>query len=214
MARRALRVVSGSTQPADLARGATIRDVARLAGVSVGTVSRGLHLHPPVPPTTRQKVLATMAHLRYEPSQVARSLSLKRTLSIAVVVPFITTASVVERLRGTMDAIEDTEYDLVIYNVETVRSRQRYFRSLPRRERVDGVIVFSLAPTPEEETDFLSAGMPVVLVDASSTRLPCVVVDDLAGGEMSTRHLIELGHRRICFVGDEYPHRFGFGFHY
>jgi DNA-binding LacI/PurR family transcriptional regulator len=213
MVRRALSVVSGSIQSADEVHGATIRDVARLAGVSVGTVSRVLNLHPTVRPTTRKKVLATMAHLRYEPSQVARSLSLKRTLSIAVVVPFITTASVVERLRGTMDAIEDTEYDLIIYNVETVRSRQRYFRSLPRRERVDGVIVFSLAPTPEEENDFLAAGMPVVLVDAGSTRLPCVVVDDLAGGEMSTRHLIELGHRRIGFVGDEYPNRFGFGFH-
>jgi len=75
------------------------------------------------------------------------------------------------------------------------------------------VIVFSLAPTAEEETDFLAAGMPLVLVDASSSRLPCVVVDDLAGGEMSARHLIELGHRRIGFVGDEYPNRFGFGFH-
>jgi LacI family transcriptional regulator len=211
--RRALKVVSGSNQSADEVHGATIRDVARLAGVSVGTVSRVLNQHPTVRPATRQKVLATMAHLRYEPSQIARSLSLKRTLSIAVVVPFITTASVVERLRGTMDAIEGTEYDLIIYNVETIRSRQRYFRSLPRRERVDGVIVYSLALAAEEERDFLAAGMPVVLVDANSTRLPCVVVDDLAGAQMSTRHLIDLGHRRIGFVGDEYPNRFGFGFH-
>src|ERR1700730_16182631 len=100
MVRRTLRVVSGSSQSADTPRSATIRDVAPLAGVSVGTVSRVLNLHPTVRPSTRQKVLATIAHLRYEPSQIARSLSLKRTLSIAVVVPFITTTSVVERLRG------------------------------------------------------------------------------------------------------------------
>jgi len=126
-------------------------------------------------------------------------------MSIKVVVPFIATASVVERLRGVMDAVDNTEYDLVIYNIESVRSRNRHFSRLPLRERVDGVIVVSLAPTAEEEATFAAAGTRVVFVDAPAMRQPCVVSDDLAGSEMATCHLIQLGHRRIGFVGDEYP---------
>ena len=76
VARRAASSGTGSHE-------ATIRDVARLAEVSVGTVSRVLNRHPTVRPATRERVLAAIAHLEFEPSQVARSLSLKRTLSIA-----------------------------------------------------------------------------------------------------------------------------------
>jgi LacI family transcriptional regulator len=202
---------TGSKQtPVSRGRPATIRDVARAAEVGVGTVSRVVNDHPAVLPATRERVLAAVAQLRFEPSRAARSLSLKRTLLIAVVAPFIATASVVERLRGVMDGVEGTEYDLVIYNVESVRSRNRHMRRLPRRERADGVIVISLAPTDEEEAAFVEAGTPVVFVDAPAVRMPSVVSDDLAGSAMVTRHLIELGHRRIGFVGDEYPNPHGF----
>jgi DNA-binding LacI/PurR family transcriptional regulator len=208
MLARPSMIGTGSKKPRG--RPATIRDVARVAEVGVGTVSRVVNSHPAVLPATRQRVLAAMAQLGFEPSRIARSLSLRRTLLIAVVVPFIATASVVERLRGVMDAFDGTEYDLVIYNIESVRSRNRVFRRLPHRERADGVIVISLAPTDDEEAAFVAAGTPVVFVDAPALRLPCVVSDDLVGSEMATRHLIERGHRRIGFVGDEFPNRLGF----
>src|SRR2546427_8742622 len=118
MARRAPTSGIGSNQPVRVGRPSTIRDVARVAEVGVGTVSRVLNGHPAVQAVTRQRVLAAVDQLGFEPSRSARSLSLKRTQLIAVIVSFITTASVVERLRGVMDAMEGTEYDLVIYNVE------------------------------------------------------------------------------------------------
>lgn len=91
---------------------ATIRDVARLAGVSRGTVSRVLNNQPRVDPETRVKVLRAIADLDFSPSALARGLSIGRTHSIGVVVPFITRPSVVERLRGIEGALSTTDYDL------------------------------------------------------------------------------------------------------
>lgn len=189
---------------------ATIRDVARLAGVGIGTVSRVLNNHPGVREETRRKVLAAMEALNYRPNPHARRLSSGRTLTIGVIVPFITNPSVVERLRGITVGLEGTEYDLVVYNVESPESKTRHFREMPFRDRVDGVIIISLTPTDEDVARFRRAKIPVVLVDAIHSDLPFVAVKDIEGGRMATTHLIELGHRRIAFLGDPYPNPFGF----
>lgn len=188
----------------------TIRDVARLAGVGVATVSRVLNDHPSVSAETRQRVLAAIEALDYHPNLNARRLSLQRTLTIAVIVPFITTPSVTERLRGVIAGIEGTEYELVIYNVESVANRDRYFRQVPRRGRVDGLIIISLTPTDEDVARFRRADIPTVLIDCAHPDLPHVVVDDVAGGRMATQHLLALGHRRVAFLGDRYPNPFHF----
>lgn len=188
----------------------TISDVARKAGVGVGTVSRVLNNSPRVSDVTRSKVLEAMDALDYVPNPFARRLSLGRTLTLAVIAPFFTRHSSVERLRGIEAVIAETEYDLVIYNVETVKRRDAYFRRAPRRERVDGLIIISLSPSDEDVRRFHRAGVPTVLVDARHPDLPRVVVDDVAGGYKATRHLIELGHRHIAFLGDRYPNPFNF----
>ncbi len=189
---------------------ATIRDVARLAGVGVGTVSRVLNNHPSVREETRRKVLAAIEALDYRPNHSARRLSLRRTLTIGVIVPFITNPSVVERLRGITVGLEGSEYDLVIYNVESPQGKERYFQEMPFSERVDGLIIISLMPSDEDVERFRRAGIPVVLIDAVHSNLPHVAVDDIQGGRMAASHLIELGHRRIAFLGDPYPNPFGF----
>ncbi|HIE38786.1 MAG TPA: LacI family transcriptional regulator [Anaerolineales bacterium] len=189
---------------------ATISDVARRAGVGVGTVSRVINNSPLVSDATRQKVLKAMEELDYVPNPFARRLSLGRTLTLAVIVPFFTRPSFVERLRGVEAAIAETEYDLIVHNVETVAKRNVYFRSVPRPERVDGLLIISLSPSDEDVARFHRAGVPTVLVDARHPRLPRVVVDDVAGGRTATRHLIDLGHHRIAFLGDQYPNPFSF----
>jgi len=189
---------------------ATIRDVARLAGVGVGTVSRVLNNHPSVRPETRKRVLEAVRTLNYRPNPSARRLSLRKTLTIGVIVPFITNPSVTERLRGIIMGVESTEYDLVIYNVETPQHRDRYFREVPRRERVDGLIIISLMPHDEDVRTFQASGVPVILVDTVHSALPSVAVDDVAGGRMATEYLMRLGHRRIAFLGDVYPNPFRF----
>jgi DNA-binding LacI/PurR family transcriptional regulator len=188
----------------------TISDVARKAGVGVGTVSRVLNNSPRVSDATRKKVLRVMHELDYVPNPFARRLSLGKTLTLAVIVPFFTRPSFVERLRGIEAAIAETEYDLIVYNVESVDKRDEYFKRMSRPERIDGLVIISLSPSDEDVGRFRKSGVPTVLVDARHPDVPRVVVDDVRGGYLATRHLIELGHTRIAFLGDAYPNPFNF----
>lgn len=180
----------------------TIRDVAKYAGVGVGTVSRVLNDSPAVSDATRGKVLSAIEALDYTPNPMARRLSLGKTLTIAVIAPFFTRPAVVERLRGIESVLADSEYDLIVFNVETSSRRDLYFRNVPRRDRVDGLLVISLLPRENDAKRLLQTGAPVVLVDVSYGEFSQVIIDDVAGGRRATEHLISLGHRKIGFVSD------------
>ncbi len=180
----------------------TIRDVAKYAGVGVGTVSRVLNDSPDVSPPTRDKVLDAIKALDYTPNPIARRLSLGKTLTIAVIAPFFTRPSVVERLRGIEHVIADSEYDLIVFNVETSSRRDAYFRNVSRRERVDGLIVISLLPRDNDVQRLKQGGTPVVLVDVAHPEFSQIIIDDVKGGKQATRHLLHLGHRKIGFLSD------------
>lgn len=180
----------------------TIRDVAKKAGVGVGTVSRVINQSPSVSTATREKVLLAIAELKYTPSPIARRLSLGKTMTIGVITPFFTRSSYIERLRGVESVLSQSEYDFIIYNVETVERRDKYFREIPRRERIDGLMIMSLPPTDEDTRRFAEAEVLTVLVDAAHPDLSRVVIDDVAGGYIATMHLIELGHRKIGYISD------------
>ena len=186
----------------------TIRDVAKYAGVGVGTVSRVLNNSPSVSENTRHRVLSAIGELDYRPNPIARRLSLRRTQTISVVAPFFTRPSFVERLRGTEHALAKSEYDMILYNVETTDRRDECFEFVPRRERTDGLLVISLSPTDAVVNHFLESGVPTVLIDAHHPSLSRVVIDDVEGGRMATQHLVDLGHRRIGFVGDHFQDLF------
>lgn len=182
--------------------GVTIADVARLAGVGRGTVSRVLNDRANVDPATRARVLSAIKALDFVPSQTARNLSLGRTRTMAVILPFLTRPSAVERLRGIELTLASAGYDLIVYNIETAERRDSVFGDLPRPERVDGLIIVSLSPHVAELERLERSGLPTVLVDAHHRSLPRVVADDVLGGRLATQHLIGLGHRRIAFIGD------------
>jgi DNA-binding LacI/PurR family transcriptional regulator len=190
-----------------------MRDVARQAGVSPGTVSRVLNDSPLVTPRTRQRVLDVVRALNYSPNLLAQRLSTGRTLTIAVVVPFLTRPSVTERLNGAMSALSQSAYDLLIHNVDSPARRADCFGLVLRRRQADGVLIVSLTPTEQEAAQLAGARVPIVLLDADHpalTMLSRVTVDDVAGGESATRHLLELGHRRIAFLGDRIENPFNF----
>lgn len=185
-----------------------IADVAAHAGVGVATVSRVLNGRGSVSPDTRARVLESIRVLDYSPSSIARNLSLRRTLVVGVVVPFFTSPSSVERVRGVVAALEGSPYDLALFDVESADRQRRAFDLLGRGDRADGLLVVSLVPPPEELARLGS--LPCILVDAPSPEVPNVVVDDVFGGELATRHLLDLGHRRIAFMGDKPADRFRF----
>ncbi len=191
----------------------TIRDVARHAGVSVATASRALNGKDVVNPQTRDRILSVMEELGFAPSPAARRLSLGRTLTIGVVVSFLTRPQAAERLRGVDAVLTDSEFDLVIYNVETVRKRDQYLGNLAQSQRTDGLLVMSLPP-PDVAIPALSRGLvPVVFIDVhtpSIAAMPRVIGDDAGGGALAARHLLDLGHSAIGFIGDAIADPFGF----
>ena len=152
--------------------------------------------------TTRKKVLSAIEELKYSPSPIARRLSLGKTMTIGVITPFFTRSSYVERLRGVESVLSQSEYDFIIYNVETVERRDKYFREIPRRERIDGMMIMSLPPTDEDAQRFAEANVPTILVDAVHPQISRVIIDDITGGYKATMHLIELGHHKISYISD------------
>ncbi len=189
---------------------ATIKDVAKEAGVGVGTVSRVINNSDAVSDSTRHKVLSAIATLDYTPNANARRLSLGKTMTIAVIVPFFTRPSVVERLRGIEKVLAASDYDLILYNVETVHRRRDCFQNVSRRERVDGMIIISLMPTDAEAERLKQTGVPIVLVDTHHAEFDSIMIDDVAGAYRATRHLIDLGHTKIAHIGDFVDNPFNF----
>jgi DNA-binding LacI/PurR family transcriptional regulator len=188
----------------------TIADVAAHAGVGAGTVSRVLNDSPRVSERTRARVLAAIELLEYRPNPLARGLSRGRCQTLGVVVPFFTHASAVERLRGVVAALDGSRYDLVLFNVESPVHRDEHFATLTRRDRADGLLVMSLPPPAGSLARLADSGVPIVLLDSRGAGVPMVVTDDIEGGRLATRHLIELGHERIAFIGDDPGNPLGF----
>ena len=191
----------------------TIRDVARRAGVSVATASRALNGSQVVNPQTRDRILSVMEELGFTPSPAARRLSLGRTLTIGVVVSFLTRPQAAERLRGVDAVLTDSEFDLVIYNVESVQKRDHYLGTLAHSQRTDGLLVMSLPPSGRRGPA-ARRGRSRSSSSTSTRRRsrPCRAssATTSAGGALAARHLLALGHRAIAFIGDAVEDPFGF----
>ena len=192
-------------EPLSTGTQARIADVAAHAGVGVATVSRVLNGRANVRPATRDRVLDAIRTLNYRPSSVARNLSLQRTMVIGALLPWFTNPSAVQRVRGIVDGLNGSAYDLMVFDIESEDRQRRAFELFDRGDRADGLLVVSTNPPDLEVERINAAGLPCILVDGVHPSLPSIAVDDVAGGEMATRHLIELGHRRIALIGDPPP---------
>ncbi len=180
----------------------TIRDVARYAGVGVGTVSRVLNSSASVSVATRQKVQDAIQTLNYTPNLTARRLSRGKTMTLGVVVPFFTSPSAVKRLQGVVSVMSASKYDIILFDIEKAEDRETFLQNVVRRKMSDGLLIISFSPTDEDVVRFELAGLPTVLIDAYHPLLSRVVVDNVAGGFLATQHLIELGHHHIGFISD------------
>jgi LacI family transcriptional regulator len=181
---------------------ATITDVAAASGVGVGTVSRVINGAANVREATRLTVLRVIEQLGYRPSHLAASLSRGTPRTVAIVVPYLTRPSTVQRVAGALAVLDEQSYDTVVCNVETPAQRDHALAALTARHRADGVIVMSLQLASEQLDALRRAGIALAMVDVSAPGVPQTVTDDIAGGRLATAHLLSLGHRRIAFVGD------------
>lgn len=181
-----------------MTRRATITDVALAAGVSVSTVSKVINGRYGIAVGTAFRVQTVVKELGYEPSLVARSLRSHRTNVIGILVAEFEPFSA-EILKGSAAALADTDYELLAYT----GSRQSSGPGWERRSlsRLSGTLIDGAIMVTPSVVD-ADAGVPLVSIDphAGPAGLPTVDADNLAGALLATRHLIELGHRRIGFL--------------
>jgi DNA-binding LacI/PurR family transcriptional regulator len=176
----------------------TIKDVARVAGVSVATVSRALSNAELVHPETRERVRQAATELGYQPSRVARGLSTGRTGNIGLIVPDLANpffASVVKGMQARA-----RELDMAVFVTDTDEDPKLEFtlvRALSKQ--VDGLIIGSPRMS-EDELRSAATETPLVLLNRRVGRIPAVTVDNVDGMRQAVAHLVALGHRRIGYV--------------
>lgn len=180
----------------------TMRDVARLAGVSVKTVSNVVNDFPHVSPTTRERVRAAIDELGYQMNFTARSLSLGRTGMITLAVPELSLPYFAELSDAVIDAAGLQGYTVLIEQTGGSRDRELEVLTSARRRMTDGLILSPLglraADAPVLEVDF-----PMVLLGerALHGRVPHVAMPNVAGARLATEHLLGLGRRRLALIG-------------
>ena len=193
------RRASPERVPAPAPRAATIRDVAARAGVSVATVSRTLNGIGPVQDHTSRRVFAAARALRYVPHAAARSLSIRRSDTLGILLPDVHGEFFSEFIRGVDVAARARGYHILVSSshndAQEMSSVLRAFRG-----RVDGLIVmfpnFELGPLARE----LAADIPVVLLNSASASRATIRIDNAAGARAMTDYLLALGHRAIAFI--------------
>lgn len=183
---------------------ATIKEVADLAGVSVGTVSHVITGSVPVSEPLRVKVQAAIRDLDYHPNHVARSLKTSRTKTLGIIVPDLTISFFPQIIHGAETLAWENGYSLIAVNSSESAERQKALISLLRSQQVEGILlVIAAAPTPMSQMSrLIEAGIPLVCLDRVPDKIPVdsVSVDDLAAAEMGTDHLVEMGYSRIAIV--------------
>ena len=190
----------------------TIADVARRAGVGKGTASRVLNGSTQVRPATRQRVLDAISELKFRPSGTARNLSRARRMrAVGVLDSFITTPAFIERLRGIQDVVESADdMSMVLFSCRSLDHLEAQIEAIAASHAVEGLIVVDL-PLADRHLDLLhAAGIAVAGLNCKSSMASPIGPDDTSGGYLATRHLLDLGHRRIAYVGEVFEDPFGF----
>lgn len=180
---------------------ATIKDVARHAGVSYTTVSHVLNKTRPVSLDARERVLIAVEALAYVPSALARSLKSNATGSIGLIIPNNTNPYFSEVARGIEDSCYAAGYSVILCNSDDDPAKQRDYLNVLLTKRCDGLIVATLAQTDGELLRKMK--VPTVLLDRApkDMAIDLVAVDNAGGGALAAQHLLALGRRRIACIG-------------
>ena len=185
----------------------TIRDVAARAGVSSTTVSHVINDTRPVSAELRTRVDAAMAELGFQPNALARSLRRKRTHTVGMIVPDSANPFFAEVGRGIEDTSFASGYSVILCNSDGDPARELLYMDLLVQKQVDGVLLVPTGDQAELAAKLRTRNIPVVVIDRDVPEAPIdrVHIDNVAGGYLATRHLLDLGHRRIGYIGGP-PH--------
>ncbi|CEG25387.1 LacI family DNA-binding transcriptional regulator [Bacillus sp. B-jedd] len=182
---------------------ASIREVAKLAGVSVATVSRVLNEKGYVSEEARKKVQKAIDELDYRPNAVARSLFKKQSQTIGLMVPDIVNPFFPELARAVEDTLAKHGYTVILCNTDENAEKERTYLEMMMQKYIDGIIVASNTLSASQVTKYK---IPVVSIDREiSKELPSIMVENKKGAAMAVRFLKEKGRQRIAHLkGPDY----------
>ncbi len=169
----------------------TIFDVAKAAGVGIGTVSRVINNQPGVSEKTRKRVRKVIEELGYTPSFLAKGLATRKIETIGVVAYMAAQYFFFEILKGIQEVLKGTEREVVLFDLtyEFRDKVKKFYRRIVKEKRVGGLLILSLPIDEDDEQFFLSANFPVVAVDINAKKLDSVFADNYIGFKKAVRHL-------------------------
>ena len=182
---------------------ATIRDVARLAGVSLATVSNVLNRTRPVAADTAAKVMRAVEALRYAPHAAARSMRRRGSGLIGLILADITNPFFTALVHAVERAASSAGYSVLLCNSDEDLEREQQHLELLRSQRVDGIILAATGhPSRSRAAALGQLRVPVVLVDRAFNEfgLDAVMLDNRRAALEATRHILSFGHRRVAML--------------
>jgi LacI family transcriptional regulator len=180
----------------------TLEDIARIAGVSKSTVSRALNNDLKVHPKTKLRVKKIAKSLGYSPNSLAKGLRHQRTKTIGVVIADISNPFFAAVIEGIEDEAMKNSYDIVLCSSGESYEREENILRLLLEKRVDGILITPSQKDINSIAHLKEIGFPFVLVGRYFDEFDTdyIIVDDVLGGYLATKHLLEKGHKRILFI--------------
>jgi DNA-binding LacI/PurR family transcriptional regulator len=184
----------------------SIKDIARLAGVSHSTVSRALHKSPLIPPETARRIQRIAQEQGYTASAVARSLVTRRTQAIGVVVTSIADPFNGDLVDGIEEVANERGYSVILATSQANPERELAVVRSCQERRVDGILVASSRVGALYVPILSELDVPIVLINNQhgSDFAHSIRIDNIHGMRFATEHLLQLGHRHIAYVGDRF----------
>jgi len=184
----------------------TIIDVARMANVSIATVSRVLNEPHKVREETRRQVYQAMTLCNYKYNALARGFATKRSHIIGLIIPTVTNPIFAESVRGVQDYVEASGYRVVLGNSDYSLEKEKKLIQVFREMQVDALIITTTGLNGRHLKELVEEKFPLVLLYSTVRRGPlsCVGIDNFRGGYRATAHIVSFGHRRIAMLAGDF----------
>jgi LacI family transcriptional regulator/LacI family purine nucleotide synthesis repressor len=189
---------------------ATIKDVAKRAGVSIGVVSRAFNNYPDISEKTRQKILKVAEELNYTPNLVAKNLSSKKQLTIGLITSGILDSSQkdsvnsIEVFKGVYTAIEEKEYELAIYLIDSNKQKRKSYAQFCRERNIGGTILQGIRTDDPYFKELINTNIPCVLIDFHldnhTPLIGNVSINNIEASRKITELVLKQNHRRIAIM--------------
>ena len=194
----------------------TIKDIAKIANVSHTTVSRALNQQSRIREDTKEKILSIAKELNYRPNFIARSLVMKRTKTLGLVITTIANPFYTELAQGIEAMARKLGYNIILCSTQSDLATEKLYVDMLRSKGVDGIIFTSAHMGDPNIVDLAEEGFPIMLVNRRTyhpmvkERVDYVGIDNIQGGFWAVEHLIKLGHHRIGIIGGSSESSVGF----